>query len=181
MNCREARALLPLFLDGELDGRQLRNVALHSTRCTACEQELQQLERLQDLVVGYVNAQTETVDLSGVWSAVETRIADVPVPWWNRVRAWWDAREMGWWPAPAAAAFATAALAAVLFWPGAGTEKSAEQVAQNAPIVDNSAILDEVESHVDSVAVLSEPDTHTMVLWISDDATSSPADFGELP
>lgn len=180
MNCREARSLLPLFLDGELDGRQLRNVALHSTRCTACEQELQQLERLQDLVVGYVNAETEQVDLSGVWSAVEARIATVPVPWWSRARAWWDAREIGWWPAPAAA-LGMAALAAVFLWPGASTENRPQQRADNAPIIDNSASLDELESHVESLAVLSEPDTHTMVLWISDDAMSSPADFGEVP
>lgn len=184
MNCREARSLLPLFLDGELDGRQLRNVALHSTRCTACEQELQQLERLQDLVVGYVNAETEKVDLGGVWSAVEARIATVPVPWWSRARAWWEAREIGWWPAPAAA-FGMAALAAVFVWPGGSTENRPQVVADNAPIIspiiDNSAILDEVESHVESVAVLSEPNTNTMVLWISDDAMSSPVDFNEVP
>jgi len=180
MNCREARSLLPLFLDGELDGRQLRNVALHSTRCAACEQELQQLERLQDLVVGYVNTHVETADLSQVWAGVESRIAAVPVPWWSRVRARWDARDVGWWPAPAAAAFGMAALATVFLWP-ASIEKPTEQVAQNAPIIDNSASLDEVESHVGSMAVLSEPDTHTMVLWISDDAIDSPADFEEVP
>src|SRR5512143_3131714 len=169
MNCREARSLLPLFLDGELDGRQLRNVALHSTRCPSCEQELQQLERLQDLVVGYVNARIEPVDLSQVWAGVESRIKTVPVPWWSRAQVWWDALELGWWPAPAAAAVAMAAFAAIMWWPSA-PEKPGPQVADNAPVVDNSASLDEVESHVGSMAVLSEPESHTMVLWISDDA-----------
>jgi anti-sigma factor RsiW len=180
MNCREARALLPLFLDGELDGRQLRNVALHSTRCSDCERELQQLERLQDLVVGYVSTQIEPVDLSRVWAGIESRIATVPIPWWSRLRVWWDALDIGWWPAPAAAALGMAALAAVFFWPGT-SDKPGAQVAQNAPIIDNSASLDEVESHVGSVAVLSEPDTHTMVLWVSDDEISTPADLGEVP
>jgi hypothetical protein len=96
------------------------------------------------------------------------------------VQAWWEAREIGWWPAPAAAAFGMAALALVFWWPGS-TEQPTAQVAQNAPIIDNSASLDEVESHVGSMAVLSEPETHTMVLWISDDAIDTPADFGELP
>jgi anti-sigma factor RsiW len=182
MNCREARSLLPLFLDGELDGRQLRNVALHSTRCPPCERELQQLEKLQDLVVGYVNARVEPADVNGIWAGVESRIAAVPLPWWSRVQSWWDAREIGWWPAPAAAAVGMAALTAVFLWPAASEKQATDQVAHHAPIiVDNSASLDEVESHVGSVAVLSEPDTHTMVLWISDDAIASPADFGELP
>lgn len=180
MNCREARSLLPLFLDGELDGRQLRNVALHSTRCPSCEHELQQLERLQDLVVGYVSTRVESADLSGIWAGVESRIAAVPVTWTTRLRAWWDAQESGWWPVPAAAAVGMAALAAVYAWPGA-TVHPPEQLAHEAPIIDNSASLDEVESHVGSVAVLSEPDTNTMVLWISDDADYSPANFGEAP
>lgn len=180
MNCREARSLLPLFLDGELDGRQLRNVALHSTRCTECERELQQLERLQDLVVGYVNTRVEPADLHRIWAGVESRIAAVPVPWWSRAQAWWDARDAGWWPAPAAAAFGMAVLCAVVLWPGP-PEKAPEQVAQSVPIVDNSASLDEVESHVGSMAVLSEPESHTMVLWVSDDAVDSSGDVEDLP
>jgi hypothetical protein len=180
MNCREARSLLPLFLDGELDGRQLRNVALHSTRCPSCEQELQQLERLQDLVVGYVNTRVEATDLTGIWAGVESRIAAVPITWSSRLRAWWDAQETAWWPVPAAAALGMAALAAVYLWPGSSVNPP-EQLAHEAPVIDNSASLDELESHVGSMAVLSEPDTHMTVLWISDDTIDSSVDVGEAP
>ena len=37
MNCRDTRPLLPLFFDGQLDPRQMRGVALHSTRCLECK------------------------------------------------------------------------------------------------------------------------------------------------
>ena len=43
MTCREVEKLLDLFLDGELEARAMRAVALHVTRCAACEALLQRL------------------------------------------------------------------------------------------------------------------------------------------
>ena len=165
MNCREAHPLLPLFFDGELDARQLRGVALHSTRCPGCEQELQQLERIQDLIVDSVTARTDEVDLGGLWSSIEPRVAVAPTPWTVRLRFWWEMRNgERRWPAPALVALAAAGLLAFALWP-ATNGASRREVAG----VDNSATLDVVESHVGSMALLSEPETNTMVLWISDD------------
>jgi anti-sigma factor RsiW len=183
MNCREARPLLPLFFDGELDARQLRNVALHSTRCPACERELQQLEHLQDLVVDHVRAGIEDIDLCRIWAGVAPRIASVSVPWRSRMRARWEALDFSLrWPVPALASLAAVALLAVALWPGAPATNQG-LTAQTAAI-DNSASLDVVESHVESIALVSEPETHTMVLWINDEdpvGVSEINEFGELP
>jgi hypothetical protein len=35
--------------------------------------------------------------------------------------------------------------------------------------IDNSAVLDSVQSSVDSVALVTEPETNTTLLWIMDD------------
>lgn len=175
---------MPLFFDGELDARQLRDVALHSTRCTACERELQELEHLQDLVVDHIRAGIDEVDLSRIWAGVAPRIAAVPVPWRSRIRARWEALELGSrWPVPALASLAAVAFLAVALWPGPPARENS--VVETAPVaVDNSASLDVVESHVGSIALVSEPETHTMVLWINDEehmGTAEISDLGELP
>jgi len=179
MNCREARPLLPLFLDGEIDTRQLRSVALHSTRCGECERELQQLEHLQDLVVEHVNSQLEDVDLTRIWGGVAPRIQAISVPWWIRAQARWDTIDIRWRrPAPAFAVLGAAALLAVVLW-GPSNQEPQEVARQSS--IDNSANLDVVESHVGSMALLSEPETNTMVLWITDDEPQTADALGEVP
>lgn len=177
MNCREARPLLPLFADGELDARQMRGVALHSTRCPECEAELRQTERLQDLVSEHVNALAEDIDLSRIWTGVAPRIATISPSWRRRLLDWWEGLEIGWEIKLPAAAAAVAAVAALVFWHAAPREEAA---AVAVAAVDNSAIVDSVSSDIDSVALLSEPETNTMVLWVSDDVPGegiAPADF----
>src|SRR5215470_7426357 len=96
MSCRETRPLLPLFFDGELEARQMRAVALHSTRCPACEDELRQFERLQEAVAAHVSALVDEVDLSKVWSGISPRLDRRATSLPQRLRAWWDEREFGW-------------------------------------------------------------------------------------
>ena len=171
MTCRDLTGLLPLFFDGELDPRQMREVALHSTRCDECEHTLREIERTQELVAHAISVRVDDLDLSQVWPAVAQRIATVRVPWSRRVRIWWEEREpigvfAGRWRIPAlAAALATIAIAVVM-WSGSPTENP--QIAE-APPVDNTAIIDSLDSSADNVAVLSEPETNTTVLWVNDD------------
>jgi hypothetical protein len=177
MTCRDAAALLPLFFDGELDANQMRAVALHSTRCVDCETALRQLERLQDLVSAHVVAAVEDVDLSSFWSDIERRLGPTHVSWLERLRTWWDERDRAWampaWPALAAVGVAIAigfVLAARVQTPT--THPDAGQVATR----DNAALLDSLDTDASSVAVLSDPETRTMVLWVSDDEA-----VGEAP
>lgn len=169
MTCREALNLLPLFFDGELDARQMRAVALHSTRCASCEAELRQFERVQELVCERVNAAVEEVDFEQFWAGVERRLGCRRPPWWAQVRARWTAGEHTLalrWPALAAVA-ALAALALFLFTraPQPAFQTAAPQVAA----VDNAASIDSLDTDLDSVAVLNDPETRTTVLWVSDD------------
>ena len=70
MTCREALNLVPLLLDGELESRHMRALVMHSTRCTPCETELRQLERLQEMLSESVNARVDELDLSNFWPGI---------------------------------------------------------------------------------------------------------------
>jgi anti-sigma factor RsiW len=173
--CREARPLLPLFFDGELEARQMRAVALHSTRCPECEHELRELEHLQEAVAAHVSALVDTIDVSQVWAGVAPRLAGRAPSWSERWSAWWEESRVGWRVrGPAFAGLAVAALLAVVIVQRGGELPTAPQVARAAkPKIDNSAKVDSMQSSVDSVAMVTEPETNTTMLWIMDDAAGS--------
>lgn len=79
MNCREAERLIDTFYDGELDGRSMRDAALHITRCKRCEAELNQRERVQQLLSTTIEHEIADIDLSQIWAAVEPTL-DQPAP-----------------------------------------------------------------------------------------------------
>ncbi|MFQ5664984.1 MAG: anti-sigma factor family protein [Candidatus Binatia bacterium] len=171
MTCRDALNLLPLFFDGELDAHQMRAVALHSTRCDHCEIELRHLERVQELVSAQIHAAVEEVDCTALWPAIDRRLGTIRVSWGTRLRAWWSAQEHAWFiQAPALAAVAALAVLALLVFaraPHSTTHPEASRVAA----VDDAALINSLDADVDSVAVLNDPETHTTVLWVSDDSS----------
>jgi hypothetical protein len=174
MNCRESRPLLPLFLDGELESRQMRAVALHSTRCSQCEDELRGMERLQDAIAAQISAEIEQIDLSRVWSAVAPRLGSVSPTWQQRWEEWSDSIREGWrnW-APVSAAVAAAGVLAILLWQGNGSTTPKGDG-------DSSVIVESVRSSVGSLALVSEPKTDTMLMWITDDGAVTVDDLGDL-
>ncbi len=74
MNCREAERLIDAFFDGELDGRSMRDAAMHITRCKRCEAELNDREQLQQLLVQTIESEIADVDLGRIWAAVEPTV-----------------------------------------------------------------------------------------------------------
>jgi anti-sigma factor RsiW len=167
MSCRDATNLLPLFFDGELDARQMRAVALHGTRCNACEGELRQMERFQTILNESLSMRVDEIDLSAFWSAIEQRIGTVQVPWWKRLRLWWSEGDHGLrWPALALAA---AVLALTLLFLTRLQQPTAQPDAPQIAVVDNAASIEALDADSDSVAVLNDPETRTTVLWVSDD------------
>ncbi len=178
MNCHAARPLLPLFADGELDARQMRGVALHSTQCVACEEELRRVERVQDLVAAHINTLAEEIDLSQVWAGVAPRIAAAQPPWTLRLREWWESIDPAWLiKFPAVGALALAAGVTLVFWRW-DAKQEAPPVAVAA--IDNSAILHSITSDVAPVALLNEPETNTMLLWVADEGPAEEVSTADL-
>jgi len=171
MNCRETRPLLPLFFDGELEARQMRAVALHSTRCPDCEGELRQLERLQEAVASHVTALVDELDLGQIWSGIAPRLDARAASFGERVRAWWDEREFSWLVrGPALATVAAVIALAVAVWLQRDDSTVRHEIASR---VDNSAVLDSVQSSAESVALVTDAETNTTLLWVMDDAAAA--------
>jgi hypothetical protein len=178
VNCRETRPLLALFVDGELDSRQMREVALHSTRCADCERELRSLERVQQMVAEHVNAAVDEIDNLDIWPSIAPRLEAVRRPWRERIQGWWEADEAHWWlRVPLYAGVVAALILLAARWLPHGD--AGQQ--QAATLVDNSVILDSVQSDAASVALLNEPTTNTMVLWVTDETVGEDADPGGVP
>jgi len=178
VNCRETLALLPLFVDGELSARQMRDVALHSTRCPGCERELRSAERLQELVSECVNSAVDDMGTVDIWSAISPRIGVVSQPWAAKIRDWWESSESQWLLRVPVYAVLTALLIVLIarWMPQSHVEQDIARVG-----VDNSVIFDSVRSDAPSLALLNEPETNTMVLWVTDDATAGAEDLGGTP
>lgn len=171
MTCREASNLLPLFLDGELDPRQMRSVALHSMRCRICESELKEMERVQDLVADTIRQQVAAVDLSPLWPAVARRIDATPLSWTRRMRARWEEiqAELDMRLPAVAAAAAVAALAIVWYarQPDLPQPLESQQVASKDAA---TSIVERLDTSFDSVSFFSDPETDVSVLWVSDES-----------
>lgn len=169
MICRDAAPLLPFFLDGELDPHQMRAVALHSALCLTCEQDLRRLERLQEVVNSTISSTVDEIDFDNFWPGIERRLSITRHPWWQLVRAWWSEGERAWViRVPAfAAAVAVAAFALFLFT-RPSSAPDAQLASPQLAAVDNATSIESLDSDVDSVAVLNDPETRTTVLWVND-------------
>src|SRR5947208_741162 len=77
MTCREVEKVADLFVDGELEARVMRAVAMHVTRCAPCEALIQRLERLQDVISDTFHEALANVDFSRFWSAVSVRAGEL--------------------------------------------------------------------------------------------------------
>ena len=175
--CREARPLLPLFFDGELEARQMRAVALHSTRCSECEHELRELEHLQEAIAAHVTSVVDTIDVSQVWAGVAPRLTGRAPSFSERWATWWEESRAGWRVrGPAFAGVALAAMLAVVIVQRGGEVPAPSPLPRAARAqakIDNSAKLDSMQSSVDSVALVTEPETNTTMLWIMDDTAGA--------
>jgi hypothetical protein len=173
MICREASNLLPLFLDGELDPRQMRAVAMHSMRCQSCEAELKGMERVQLLVSEAIKKQVDGIDFGGLWPAIEQRIGTVQVPWTVRARTWWE--EMRSELDLRVPAFVAAAVMAVLVFtwytrqPDISQIIEAQQIANVGNEAASEAAIESLETTFESLDFINDPDSNATVLWVSDD------------
>jgi anti-sigma factor RsiW len=89
MTCEDVAPLLDAFVDAELEGATLVEVARHAAACQACDAALQDLIALHEAIGRHGRADAESVDLSGLWPvlAPELERADAQRAWRRRLRS----------------------------------------------------------------------------------------------
>lgn len=169
MTCQDAESLLPLFFDGELDSRRMREVAVHATRCPSCEGSLRELESIQNHLQSMLAEEVDAVDLSGLWPAIEGRLPPPRAALWQRLRLWWEEHEEPRWGLALPATAAVATIAALALFASFRIEPIVSPDASRVASTDYLPGIDRLETSFESVAVFSDPDTRTTVLWIGDE------------
>lgn len=156
MTCAEVERHLDAFVDGELPSAALVDVARHASGCAACDEAVRRLAVLQQCVASTAESDAASLDLSGVWRAVETGIER------DESRATWT-RRLG--AAPWAAAFALAAGA--LFWVRAasGPVEATRVAAQPRR---NQAVIERLDSEA-RIELRRERKNGTTLIMVSDD------------
>lgn len=78
MNCTDFEPLLEPFHDGELEGRLMRNAAMHLAACEPCSALLARFERVQALLAESTDQDAGQVDVDRIWAGVEQGLAEEP-------------------------------------------------------------------------------------------------------
>ncbi len=74
LTCGDIEQRLDAFVDSQLPPTDLLDVARHAAACPACEERIRRVTVLGHLVGTTVRDAAATLDLSGLWAAVEQRV-----------------------------------------------------------------------------------------------------------
>jgi anti-sigma factor RsiW len=160
MTCEEAAPLLDAFVDAELDGQALIDVARHAAGCSSCDATLRELLALHEVIGRRGRDAAAALDLSGLWPALEPELerADARRAWRRRVRS-----------APVWGGLALAASA--LFMLSGPSERPATTVARARP---NQAVIERIDSEGSRFAIRRERKNGTMLIMVSADGDDAP-------
>jgi anti-sigma factor RsiW len=192
--CSEIALMLGAFEDGELEPHEYQSVALHLARCDGCTAELADYSTIGR----ELRSAVAEPPLAGFAAGVMRRIESLPIPLSTRAARFFSrlGDQFGAGLGMAAAAVAAAIVTIILAAPYAQNlarntgalpqvasrqlakvEPSAEQAPVqlasvpadvNAAAQDSQAMISRLESEIPSVAVWSEPQNDTTVIWLPD-------------
>jgi len=156
MTCEEVAPLLDAFVDAELEGAALIDVARHAASCKACDGTLQELIALHETLGRHGLADADSVDLSGLWTSLEPQLAqaDARRAWRRRLRstpAW-------------AGALAVAASALFFLSPQTATPPALAPVRIARP---NQAVIERIDSEGGRFELRRERKNGTTLIMVS--------------
>ncbi len=160
MTCEDASQLLDAFVDAELEGPALIDVARHAASCPSCDAALRELMALHEVVGQRGRADADALELSGLWPALEPQLeqADARRAWRRRLRS-----------APVWGALAIAASA--LFFLSGPTQRPATQTARARP---NRTVIERIDSEGGRFELRRERKNGTTLIMVSASADDVP-------
>ncbi|SRR5579875_11365 len=186
-DCAEVVRLLGAFRDGELESEQVELVARHLAHCAQCERTLGEICRLGEELRAAVGEPC----LEGFVERVMSRIEHTYVP--LRLRLWRRIASFDWrLPVAVTSASLAAALASVaafmvltrpavdLRFASSSTFVRGEDIAEQPRAFQlpqageigsrGQVVISRLETSLRHVAVWSEPEANTTVIWLPEDA-----------
>jgi len=186
-DCSEIAPLLGVFEDGELEPHEMQEVARHLARCGNCEIVLHDYAALGR----NLRAVVLSPPLENFAHAVQRRLDEVHIPLRARLEHYLESLGERWTPAFALTSAALAFGAWVLFFTpyarqNADQTASAERETRSfrhnesgpplgTAFVESGpqSVISRLEAKNPSVAVWSEPETKTTVIWIPDESSAN--------
>jgi anti-sigma factor RsiW len=168
MTCDQVDGALASFIDGELHGDAMREIARHVVRCPRCEAQTVELERLQAAIRGAVAAATEAVDVGAAWSAIASRLGPQPVGWRERLGALFESwpRRPLLRPVMAGGAVAVALTAALVLLLGGGEEEGGTPAPVPQALAQQARI--DTLTATGNVRIWNTADAGAVVIWVDD-------------
>jgi hypothetical protein len=170
IGCETAKALLDRFYDKELNGKKLKQMSEHLSRCENCSNELKKREQLGLLLRSHYERATASEDLSHLWGRVSDAIETAPAPERESIRD--RLVRIFAVPRPAWAvvtAMAFLIILALAYLPG-----------DQAPtLLANDCVIDTVETDEDATVMVYEVgDTGMKVIWIMEESGETTSQTG---
>jgi anti-sigma factor RsiW len=142
MNCNQARDALERLLEGNLSGREAREVRVHLASCNSCAAGLD-----ADQWVEVLPALDETIEPSDDFSSrFQAKLERQPKPGWKRIGGWGWPRQLA-----AAGALAAVILAGILAirYPFSTQERDTNvkdfAVVENLPLLQDMAVISNLD------------------------------------
>lgn len=186
-DCTEIAPLLGVFEDGELQPHEMQEVARHLARCGNCEIVLHEYAAIGR----NLRAVVVTPPLENFARAVQRRLDEVHIPLRTRIEHYLESLGERWTTAFALMSAALAFGAWVLFFTpyarqNADQTASADRETRIFQPNDSASplgtafvesgpqgVISRLETKNPSVAVWSEPETRTTVIWVPDESSAN--------
>lgn len=174
-SCSRSDQLVAALHDGELPSPVRREVASHAADCTVCTRRLASLGRVQELLMQTIDEDLESLDFSGFWAGVTSKLQQQPPPWKLRLQMWGAQWRFNWplsAPLWAAAALITAILLPRAFEPTPPPIISFDPI--SPPQTEPLALAANQPVHIESLAAAgtvslwNEPTSNSTVIWVGD-------------
>jgi anti-sigma factor RsiW len=160
MTCNEVSEQIGAFLDAELPGPQLLNIARHAGTCSVCDDAIRSLTALREAIERSTRTALDGLDLTRVWPAVELSALRE-----DRRRAW--RRRLRTAPAWGVAA---AMAAGALLWLRTGTPEQTRVAARPRP---NQAVIERLDT-AGHFELRRERKNGTTLIMVSDTDDGTP-------